>query len=346
MIASAVVVNIDGRERLMECLASLRGALARVDGATELIVVDNGSQDGAPGAVREQFPEAQLIELGENRGFAAAVNVGVRSSSGEWVLLLNNDTTIAPDAVTELLRATAGAPDVGSLAAQLRFARNGAINSAGFAVDRLGIAFERHIGLPPPAGDAAVTEVFGACAGAALMRRSMLDDVGGFDESLFMYLDDVDVAWRARMLGWRCLYVPSAVVHHDHSASSIHGSAFKHELVGRNRVRLLAKHVPGRHLARYGAAIVAYDTAYVIFCAFTDRTLAPLRGRWRGVREWRTYRARGRGRRHVELSPVQGIRGALGRRRGVLGGTAGAAGPAEVRTAAQAPDERRATTMS
>ena len=334
MRVSAIVVTRDGRELLTACLTSLQPALAAVDGPAEIVVVDNGSRDGTQATVRNGFPEVRLIELGENRGFAAGVNEGVRGSTGDWLLLLNNDTRIAPDAAVELLAAAERSETIGSLAAQLRFARSGMINSAGFGVDRLGVAFDRHLGEDPETAEASVTEVFGACAGAALMRRAMLEDVGGFDESLFMYLDDVDLAWRAQMRGWRCLYVPTAVVHHHHSASSVHGSGFKHELVGRNRVRLLAKHMPSAHLVRYGAAIVAYDCGYVIFTALADRTLAPLRGRWRGVRGWRTYRARGRGRRPVPLAPVEGVERALTRRHGVLGGTA------------LGDQARRATTMS
>ena len=314
MLVSAIVVNLDARELLLACLDSLVVALDRVDGCSEIVVVDNGSRDGAPAAARERFgARVRVVELGGNRGFATGVNEGLRASSGEWLLLLNNDATVEPGAVSALLAAAAERPDVGSLAAQMRFARGGEINSAGLGVDRAGVAFDRQIGLPAAQGDAAVTEVFGASAGAALMRRAMLDDIGGFDDSFFMYLDDVDVAWRARMRGWRAL----------------HGSAFKHVHVGRNRIRLLAKHMPAAQLWRQGPAIVAHDVGYVVYTGITDRTLAPLRGRVRGLREWRRYRALGRdGRRPVELAPRQGSRGALARRRGVLRGTAlrGAAG--------------------
>ncbi len=322
MRLSAIVVSYEARELLLECLASILPALAPIGGGSEVLVVDNGSRDGAPDAVRERFGDLRLLELASNRGFAAAVNAGVAASSGEWLLLLNNDATIEAGAVEALLAAAEGHDDVGSLAAQMRFARGGAINSAGIGVDRLGVAFDRHIGAAPDAGDQSVTEVFGASAGAALMRRSMLEQIGGFDESFFMYLDDVDVAWRARMHGWRCLYVPQAVVHHHHSASSVHGSSFKHFHVGRNRVRLLAKHAPASHLVRYGLPMLAHDVAYVGVAAITDRTLAPLRGRVRGLREWGAYRAAGRDRRPVQLAPVQGPRRALARRQAAARGTA------------------------
>lgn len=321
MRVSAVVVSYDARDLLLECLASVAVAVAAIDGGAEILVVDNGSRDGAPQAVRDRFPDVRLLELGANHGFAAAVSAGQAATAGEWLLLLNNDATIEPRAIRALLDAAVGQADVGSLAAQMRFARGGAINSAGIGIDRLGVAFDRHIGEPAAATEASVTDVFGASAGAALVRRAMLEDIGGFDDSFFMYLDDVDVAWRARMRGWRCLYVPEAVVHHHHSASSVHGSAFKHYLVGRNRVRLLAKHAPVRHLLRYGPAIVANDIAHVAVAGITDRTLAPLRGRLRGVREWRTYRAAGSGRLPVALAPVQGPNRALARWRGAARGT-------------------------
>lgn len=322
MLVSAVVVSYHAHDLLLACLDSLIPALEEVRGRSEIVVVDNGSEEASIEAVRRRFPTVSVIELGHNRGFAAAVNVGLEATTGEWLLLLNNDATVRSGAVRALVEAAAGRDDVGSLAAQMRFARGGAINSAGLGIDRLGVAFDRHIGEPPQASGETVTEVFGASAGAALMRRVMLDQIGRFDGSFFMYLDDVDVAWRARMRGWRCLYVPQAVVLHHHSASSVHGSPFKHFHVGRNRVRLLAKHAPTKHLLRYGPAVVAHDVGHVVVAAITDHTLAPLRGRLRGLREWRTYRAMGRNRQPVDLAPVEGPLRALARRRGASSGTA------------------------
>jgi GT2 family glycosyltransferase len=142
----------------------------------------------------------------------------------------------------------------------------------------------------------------------------MLDDAGGFDESFFFAQEDADLAWRAQMRGWRCLYAPGAVMYHHHGSTARHGSDLKYFHVGLNRVRMLAKNADTRLLRRYGAAIVAYDLGYVVVAALTDRTLAPVRGRVQGLREWRTYRRAGADRRPVELAPVRGIRGALGRR--------------------------------
>ena len=314
MLVSAIVVNLNRDELLDRCLASLRVALAALDSRTELIVVDNGSNDRSCALVRDRYPDAELVLLGRNRGFAAAASEGIRRSLGRWILLLNNDATIAPDGAAEMLGVADGHAAVGCVAAQMRFVSEPPlINSAGIEVDRLGVAYDRLLGAAPSASETTPTEVFGASGGAALYSRAMLDDIGGFDESFFVFMEDADVAWRARMRGWRALYAPGAVVMHHHSATAGHGSGFKHFQVGLNRVRLLAKNADTSLLRRYGAAMLAYDIAYVVYACAAHRTLAPLRGRVQGVREWRVYRRVGESRRPVELAPIRGWRSALGR---------------------------------
>jgi GT2 family glycosyltransferase len=149
----------------------------------------------------------------------------------------------------------------------------------------------------------------------------MLDEIGGFDSGYFVYLEDVDVAWRSRMAGWRALYVPDAVVWHAHSATAGHGSSFKYFHVGRSRVRLLARNAGRSQLFRYGLQMVAYDLGYVLFAAARDRTLAPLRGRLAGLRDWRAARAEtATGRRPVALERRRGFTAALRRRQAWLAG--------------------------
>jgi GT2 family glycosyltransferase len=316
MLVSAIVVNHRRPEMTAACLSALRDALDRVEEATEIVVVDNGSGDGSCEAIRAADPGATLIALPENRGFPSGASEGIRHSSGEWIALINNDVIVEPDAVVQMLAAGERAPDIGSVAAQMRFAADrGVINSAGIGVDRLGIAHDRLIGQPVSAGEDRPVEVFGASGGAALYRRRMLDEIEGMDESYFFALDDVDLAWRARMAGWRCLYAPAAVVHHHHGATTAHGSDVKYFHVGLNRVRTLAKNADARMLRRYGLLAVGFDAAYVAYAAVADRTLAPLRGRLRGLREWRSYRRAGRRlRRPVELEPILGFHAALRRR--------------------------------
>jgi GT2 family glycosyltransferase len=312
---SAVVVNYGQRDLLRSCLESLQEALHGVDGGHEIVVVDNGSSDDSSAMVGAEFPEARLVELSANCGFAGGVSVGIRHATGDWILCINNDATVAPDAIEQLLRAAeSGGDEIGSAAAQMVFAdQPGIINSAGIEVDKLGVASDRLLGEPVDASETAPVEVFGASAGAALYRRAMLEEVP-FDESFFAYLEDVDVAWRARMRGWRSVYVPTAVVRHHHSRTAVHGSPFKYYWTGRNRIRVLARNATTGQLVRYGLFMLAFDLAYVGFVLVRDRSLAPVRGRIDGVRSWRAdRRAAAPHRRHVELPVFLGLRAALRR---------------------------------
>ena len=329
VIVSAIVVNYRRPDLTLACLRSLDAALAAVAGATELIVIDNGSGDGSAERL-ERDGGIQVFELPENVGFAAAMRAGLERSRGRWILMLNNDATIEPTGVRELLEVGERDPRIGSVAAQMRFARApDTINSAGVVVDRLGVGSERLLGQPLDAGEREATEVFGAHGGAALHRREMLTAVGDFDPSFFFGLDDIDLAWRARMAGWRAFYAPRAVVYHENAATAPHLSDFKYYWVGRARVRILAKNADPRQLLRYAPAIVAYDLAYVAFVAGRERSWAPLRGRLRGLCEWRRYRRVGAPlRRPVELAPAGGLRAALNRRGTSLRHSEGVAGAA------------------
>jgi len=311
---SAIVVAFGDDALGEECLARLADALTRVDGETQLIVVANcGRATDRPGAT--------TVAGDAGLGFAGGVERGLAVASGEWVALVNDDCLVEPDALRELLAVAARNPRVGSVAAQIRFAsRPGAINSAGIDVDELGIARERRVGEPAAACEAQPVEVFGASAALALYRRAMLDEVGGLDPSFFAYLEDADLAWRARGAGWRCVLAPAAVAYHHHSPSLGHASSAKHLLVGRNRVRLLARNASRRQLRRRLLRIVAYDLLYVGYAGLTERTTAPLTGRIRGLRGW--HADRDRAPRDVPLSPPPGLRAALRRNRAYRAGAA------------------------
>lgn len=302
-VLSIVVIAYRQREALGECLDSCLAAAGRVDGGAELIVVDNGD---LAGFVRERAPQAHVIEPGRNLGFAGGVNRGIEAAGGEWVALVNDDASLEPDALARMLAAGAGDARVGAVAAQVRFQSDpGLVNSAGIDVDTLGVATERLAGRPvAEAGHAG--EIFGASGCVALYRMAMLRELGGLDERFFAYLEDVDLAWRARAAGWSCVYEPRAVAHHRGSASSGEGSSRKYFLVGRNRMRLLARNATAGQLLWALPGILVYDSAYVVYAALSDRTLAPLRGRLAGLGEWRAMRRETRmSRRAVRLSPAR-----------------------------------------
>jgi len=314
---SAIVVAF-GKEALLEdCLSALGEALAHVDGETELIVVLNDVSEAVRERVHRRVPRVVTVEGSPSLGFAAGVAAGLSRAQGEWIALVNDDCVLAPDALDEMLATGERHPDAGSVAAQIRFAgKPYTLNSAGIEIDDLGVARERGLGEPAVSVEAEAVDVFGASAALGLYRRAMLESVGGPDVSFFAYLEDADLAWRARMAGWTCVLAPRSAAAHHHSATLGHGSKAKHLLVGRNRVRMLAKNAAGRHLRRKLVQIVLYDLLYVAYAAAADRTLAPLVGRLRGLLDWRTYRAAGRPhRREITLSASPGVRGALRRRR-------------------------------
>jgi GT2 family glycosyltransferase len=314
---SVIVLAFWKKRALDDCLDSVSEALSRVGDKTELIVVVNGLDEGDVEALRRERPQALVLEPGRNLGFAGGVAAALEQAKGGWIALINDDCVVAPEALNEMLSVAGDRSDVDAVAAQIRFAsRPETINSAGIEVDTLGIPRERLLGAPVEAGGDKAADVFGPSGAAALYRRRMLDALGGFDESFFAYLEDADLAWRGRMQGWRCLYVPGAVVLHRHSASLGHGSPDKYYLVGRNRVRMLAKNASPEQLRSNLIRMLAYEFAYVLLVAVTGRTLAPLRGRLRGLHEWRRYREFGRQTRAVvPLAPASGLRAALQRNR-------------------------------
>jgi GT2 family glycosyltransferase len=162
--------------------------------------------------------------------------------------------------------------------------RPNVINSTGINLDAVGFAWDRRGGELDDRLETEPVEVFGPCAGAALYRRAMLDEIGLFDEDFFAYLEDVDLAWRARLAGWRCLYVPAARVYHIHSATAVEGSPFKNRLLGRNKVWLIAKNYPMPQLVFYLPLILLYDLAAVLFTLIVRRDVSSWEGRLDGLR--------------------------------------------------------------
>jgi GT2 family glycosyltransferase len=314
---SVVIPNYRRPQLVVRCLSSVLGAVAASADEIEVIVVDDGSGDGSCDMVRDRFPEVTLVALDANRGYPTAVNAGIAASQGEWVLTLNNDTTVDAGVFAALLEVAHSRPRIGLVAAQQRFsADRDVIYSAGTIVDARGHASDRLMGEPASVGETEPVEVFGACGAAALYRRSMLAELGGLDERFAFGLEDVDIAWRARMRGWSCVYAPAAIVYHEVGGTIRHSSELRLFQAGRNRWLLIAKNMDRGQLIRGLPGILAFDLAYVAFAWVRLRTLAPVRGRIAGLRLWRAARAAGNAdRRPIELSPAQPLLAALARRR-------------------------------
>jgi len=215
---SVVVLNWNRKALTEQCL---RGLQQQVLLPQEVIVVDNGSTDGSAEYLSTRFPEVALLALSENLGFCGGNNAGIRRAGGDYIALLNNDAEADPRWLEALVRALEARPDVGFCASKiLLHDRPDLLDTAGDGYTIAGSGFKRgHLdGADDPAYNRPA-EVFSACAGAALYRRAMLDDVGLFDEDFFISQEDVDLCFRAQLRGYKGLYVPTAVVRHHLNAT-------------------------------------------------------------------------------------------------------------------------------
>lgn len=280
-----VVVAWNNRGYLGDLLPALA---AQTHPPRRVVVVDNGSADGTVEWLAEAWPATAVVALGANVGFAAANNRGLAVCDAPWAALVNSDTVPEPGWLAALVRAGRTSERIGSVASLMLFMdRPDVVNSAGVAVDPTGIAWD-WLGGAPAAGlpfdaSAAAVPVFGASAGAALYRRAALDDVAlhgeVFDERYFMYLEDVDLAWRLRLRGWEGALAPGARILHVGSGTSGEGSAFKNRLLARNKVWTVLKDYPTGPLLARLPLVVAYDLASVPYRVVVNGQTAALRGR-------------------------------------------------------------------
>jgi GT2 family glycosyltransferase len=240
---TVVVPNWNGEAFLPLCLGSLR---AQSFDDFETVVVDNGSTDGSLSLLEHDFPDARVVSLPENRGFAAGANAGIKCSETAFVALLNNDTEVDPRWLESLVRAAEEHPEAGLFATKLvDFHDRRFLDGAGDALRLSGLPYRLGHGERDRGQFDAPRYVFSACAAAALYRRGMLDEVGLFDEDFGSYCEDGDLSFRARLAGYECFYVPEAVVYHMGSASTGGKRSVTATRLGtRNSLSLLAKNLP------------------------------------------------------------------------------------------------------
>lgn len=263
-LVSVVIPNWNGVAFLPECLDALRAQSFR---DFEVLLIDNGSTDGSAALVNERYPEVKVIELESNRGFAVAVNTGIRHSAGSVIALLNNDTAAEPGwlaRAADCLERHAGA---GSVACRVVYmGKEDTIDSAGDEAVAWGTVFNRGHLQPCGAPFDTETQVFGFCGSAALIKRAVFDDIGLFDENMFAYYEDLDINLRARLRGWECIYCPGAVVRHRYSGST-HGTGLKlgTEEVYLHMTGVWLKNMPGAVMLRSAFSAIAFHTLIVLF---------------------------------------------------------------------------------
>ena len=245
---SVVVVNWNRLNLLRACLQSLKPQ--QINQPFEVVVVDNGSDDGSPEMVLREWQDNPLVQVklirnSENRGFCAANNQGFAASDTEFVALLNNDAEAEPGWLEALASAFIDRPDVGMAASKILVHEDPRrIDKVGHLIYPDGQNRGRGTGELDQGQYDRVEEVLWPDGCAAMYRRAMLDQIGGFDEDLFAYGDDAELGLRARIAGWKCLYIPQAVVRHHRGTTLGLRSSRRLELIERNRVLLAAKLFP------------------------------------------------------------------------------------------------------
>jgi N-acetylglucosaminyl-diphospho-decaprenol L-rhamnosyltransferase len=293
--ATAYIPNYNGADRLSRTLESLRRQTRPLD----VVVVDNGSADGSLELLRERFPEVAAIALGRNLGFGPALNRAIGERAGDPIVLLNNDLECEPRFVEALLEAAGDGAEMAA-GVLLQERAPALIDSAGVIADRTLMGFDYLHGEPLGALEGAA-DPLGPTGGAALYRRAAFDAVGGFDERIFLYYEDLDLALRVAAAGGRCRLAGGARALHAYSASLGAASAEKYAHTGWSR---------GYMLRRYGVMSKPGPALRALFCEAAicagqlavDRTAKGIGGRSRG---WRA--ARGLERRASGDAPLLGV---------------------------------------
>jgi GT2 family glycosyltransferase len=251
---SAVVLNYDGRHHLERLLPSLA---RQTHSEIHVAIVDNGSRDDSVSWLGANWPEVEIIALPANVGVTPALNICVQTAREDLVLLLNNDIELDPDCVAQLVvglqrhpRSAAAAPKL------LDLNSRDVIDGAGDTYTWAGQANRRGHGMLDRGQFDDPAEVFGACGGAALYRRSAIEEIGSFDERFFAMYEDVDWSFRAQLRGWSCSYVPDAVAYHAGSATVGALSDFSLYHNWRNALWVVVKNYPANALVRHAPELV------------------------------------------------------------------------------------------
>jgi len=242
MKVTIIIPNYNGKHFMEPCLASLNEQTCR---DFKILIVDNASTDGSLEYMEQTYPDIEVLALDSNYGFSRAVNEGIRHADTPYVILLNNDTTVDSRYVEEMIRAIEVSDRIFSVSSKMiQMYHPDLIDSAGDLYTLMGWGVCRGAGRPVSNYTEDDT-VFTACAGAAIYRRSVFDEIGFFDESHFAYLEDIDVGYRAMIYGYKNRFCASALVYHVGSGTS--GSRynlFKIRYSSRNNIYLIYKNMP------------------------------------------------------------------------------------------------------
>jgi GT2 family glycosyltransferase len=247
-VISIVIPNYNGLEHLVTCYASLKKQSLQ---DYTVILADNGSKDNSVSYTKEQFPGSAVIEIGYNSGFAKAVNDGIKYSmenlNDDFIFLLNNDIELAPDFLEIAVNSFKNKPDISILAVKMLnyFNRDTFDDCGDFIKSGGGSPLARGHGQKDTGQYDKPEYIFGACAGAAIYKKEIFENIGYFDEKFFAYYEDIDLSFRAQLAGYKCYYEPKAVCYHKRGGtSSVASHGFQTEMCERNLVLMRIKNYP------------------------------------------------------------------------------------------------------
>lgn len=283
-LVSIILVSWNSARFLPRCLEHLSKQTFQ---GFEIVLIDNGSQDRGTDHIESEYPQLRLrVErLDSNIGFAAANNRGARLARGKWIALLNTDAFPEPDWLEQLLQAARSHPGGSFFSSrQVQADQPALLDGSGDEYHVSGLAWRRFYNYQASRYGHNTEEVFGACAAAALYEREAFLHVEGFDEEFFSYFEDVDLSFRLRLAGGRCLYVPQAVVHHIGSASSGKTSPFAIYHAHRNMIWTFFKNMPGLLVWVCLPFHIAINALFVFSFLLKGRGTAILRGKLDAVR--------------------------------------------------------------
>jgi GT2 family glycosyltransferase len=251
--ASIVIPNWNGEKLLEDCLKSLLNSNYKY---FEVIVVDNKSTDNSSRLIKDKYPQVKLIELEYNTGFASAVNVGIKQSKGDFIVLLNNDTEVTPNWLTNILQPFDRDQSIGIVTSKLlNFFNREIIDSAGDVMNIVGQAKSRGYGVSDKENYTKSEFVFLATGGASAYKKELFKEVGLFEETFFMYFEDADLSFRAQKKGFKVWYEHSAVLYHHHRASSNKRKSLLEYLLYRNFMIFYLINTPVNLMLRRGSLV-------------------------------------------------------------------------------------------
>lgn len=263
---AVLIVNYNGGTLLSRSLEALSRQTVR---DFRVVVVDNASSDGSADGIDGRYPNVTLVRAGSNLGFAAGNNLALKHAGGaEWIALLNPDAFPEPDWLERLVLAAFAYPGFSFFGSRMLLADTPQLlDGTGDVYHASGMAWRRDHGVPADRAAAEAGEIFGPCAAAALFARTALVEAAGFDERYFCYHEDVDLAFRLRLLGHRCRYVPDAVVHHVSGGIAGRRSDFATYHGQRNLVWTYVKDMPGALFWLFLPLHLLMNAAAVAVCA-------------------------------------------------------------------------------